>query len=129
MEKARKFYLIFCSVLLVHSAIAFYRHHASAGRVSGILSVSLLGLHFAAPAFSLTLYRLYTALFMFLGKCLTKLFMVLFFYVILFPYGWILRLLSGDLLHRELRPKKVSYWIEREPVHPDIADKRCENPF
>ncbi|MBI3315813.1 MAG: hypothetical protein HYZ87_02425 [Candidatus Omnitrophica bacterium] len=129
MKKARKFYLIFCGVLFLHSAIALARHHGFAAGVSGILGVSLLTVHFLAPALSVTLYNLYTALFMFLGKTLTKLFMVLFFYVILTPYGLLLRLLKGDMLFRALDPKRKSYWIERPAGDPEVSDRRCENPF
>lgn len=129
LKKARKFYLVFCGVLLAHSVIAFTRHHGLAGRISGGVAIFLITLHFLAPALSVTVYNLYTALFSFLGRLLTKVFMVLFFYVIFSPYGFFLRLVRGDLLCRKWEPGAESYWMERKKAAPEVSDKACENPF
>ena len=129
MKEVRRFYLIFCSILITYSVIAFYRHHGLLSRIFGGVGVGLILLHFLAPAVSETLYRLQRAVLSALGGILTKIFMCVFFCAIFSPYGILLRWLQGDPLHRRKDSKKTSYWIERKAASLEDSEKFCRNPY
>ena len=62
-----------------------------------------------------------------LGWVNTRLFLGLFFYLILTPMGLLVRLLGKDLLDERIDRKASSYWKKRDPAPPDPS--RFERMF
>jgi hypothetical protein len=62
-----------------------------------------------------------------LGKIMTPVFMAVLFYVVVTPYGAVLRLFGHDALRLRGAPKENSYWLSRRPPGP--APESMVNQF
>ncbi len=107
------FIAVFCGCL-IYTSLAIWRHHTTRATVIGSIGAFLMFIYIFLPPVSDALFRLHTAILTKIGEFLTKAFMILFFYVIFCPYGFLLRLTCGDLLKRAIEPDKSSYWIEKK---------------
>lgn|GEM_PF-2875571 len=125
---SKRFYRVVPFILAGVSCFTFYRGHAAFGWAAGGFCAFLVVLRLASASAADAFYRLYSGLLTKLGELLTKLFMIVFFYVIFAPYGLLVRALQGDALKRRLEPVRDSYWIHR-PKPTEKDDKACENPY
>lgn len=126
-KQARRFYWIIGTVLTVYATLAWRNGHFTRSKVMVGVALTLLCIHYVLPGLSLSLFQLNQRLLSKLGSFLTKLFLILFFYVIFTPYGVLIRLFQKDPLQRALEPKRTSYWIPRG--NPETQGKECENPY
>ena len=127
LKKSRRFYCIFCPVLVSVAALSFFTGHAVRAGVLAAVSLALLTLHLALPDPAAALFEVYSSLMSKIGALATKVFMILFFYAIFTPYGFIVRVFQGDALKREIDASVKSYWISKSEA--DNDSERCERPF
>lgn len=127
VKKSLKFYRIFCPVLLAVAGASYWTGHAVRAAVLTGLSLCLLVFHLALPERAAAFFKAYSAFMSKAGGWLTRVFMILFFYVIFTPYGLLVRTLQGDVLKRRFDASAGSYWIPKNET--DNAAERCERPF
>lgn len=129
----RKFGVITGLVLVVLAALVMFKHRGDPVMftrpvmVMGIAGAVCLGAGLAAP----TLLKHVHLAFSFIGLCIawlvTRLALLIMFYIVFFPVGLVFRIIGKDGLRRRLDPDIRSYWIQRpdEPFDP----ARCRRLF
>ncbi len=127
LKQARRFYWIIGTALSVYAFLAWRNAHFTRSKAMLGVALMLLCIHYALPGFSLSLFQLNQRFLSKLGALLTKLFLILFFYVIFTPYGILIRFFQKDPLQRALEPKRASYWVRRGDA--EAQSKACENPY
>jgi carbamoyltransferase len=107
---ARRFGLVWTAVLAALAAGVLYLDRpvqAAAFAAAGVAVV--LAAFFAAPVWT-TVYRLWTKLAMVLGRLVSKLVLVLFYYLVLTPAGLAKRLFGEPALDTAVRDGRETYW-------------------
>lgn len=122
-KRMKLFYAIVPCVLFAWAGVALWREHAARAAVLASIGAVLLALRYLLPSAAAALFRAQAALLGRIGSFLTKAFMTIFFYVIFCPYGALMRLFGGDLLHRRPDPKLKTYWL------PKKEKPNCETPY
>jgi hypothetical protein len=112
-SQARKTALLVAAVLLLIAAWSVYRGRATVVAVFGSLGAALaltgLLLPAAARAFHTAWMRFASAL----GRVNSRVLLTLMYYLVLTPYGFVMRLAGRDPLRRRGAARE-SYWIKRK---------------
>ena len=82
------------------------------------IGVAFLAVALAHPALLRPLNRLWTRLGLLLHRIVNPIVMGLLFFLVLTPFGTVLRLLGKDPLRRHFDRTATSYWILRTPPGP-----------
>jgi len=106
--------LQFSIMLIIASLLFFLFHHIVFGIIIYSLSFLVLLCGFFIPTAFAAFDKLGRFLGTFVGRLLTYLLLVPFFYLCFFPGRLILNLLGKDPMKRNLEPSATTYWIERE---------------
>ena len=112
-KECRKFGLSVGIVLIIISVIlAFYDTGSFVyfGSIGGLLVISAV----IAPALLKPLQKIWMILAVIMGFIMTRLILLILFYLILTPIGLIARLFGKDFLDLKLNKEQVSYWNKRE---------------
>lgn len=112
-RQARKTALIVSGVLVLLSAWNFYRGRMTVGIVLGSLGLALLLIGLLLPALARRFHLYWMKLAVALGYLNSRVLLSLLFYLVLTPYGLVLKLFGRDSLNRRKKGRE-SYWIERE---------------
>jgi hypothetical protein len=80
-----------------------------------------------APSLLRSANRLWMKFGELLGKVMTPVFMAVLFYVVVTPYGAVMRLFGHDALRVRSAPQDDSYWLPRRPPGP--APESMANQF
>jgi hypothetical protein len=83
-----------------------------------VIGVAFLAIALARPALLRPLNRLWTQFGLLLHKIVNPIVMGLLFFLILTPFGLVLRMLGKDPLRRHFDRAASSYWILRTPPGP-----------
>jgi hypothetical protein len=125
-KELRDFGITLGAVCGLFGALLFWR-----GRSSYMTFVTLCGVFLVSgvlfPTILKPLQRIWMAFSLLLGWIMTRIILVMLFYLVITPLGVIRRLLSKDSLIRKLNEQCDTYWIEKEQVTQD--HKRYENQF
>ncbi len=124
--KIRNFGVLFFVVMAGLAGLSLYRGHTTWPWFAGAALVFLLLGFFAKPVLR-PLYVGWMTFAFALGWINTRIILGVFFYVILFPVGLVIRITGNDPLARKLNRNQSSYWIKREPVALDR--QRYARPF
>ena len=119
----RAFGLTMAGALAVLSGIVWY----AGGQRPTILPIAAAGflvVALALPGLLLPLNRLWRALGMRLSKVSNLLILGTFFFLVLVPTGFIIRLVGRDPLRRNREPEAKSYWspVDRQTDADTLAD-------
>lgn len=60
-----------------------------------------------------------------IGEFIQKLFLMLFFYILLLPLSILMKIFKGDFLHKNTDKKSVSFWIDY--IYSESPDQSKEN--
>ena len=125
-KKVRSFGLLFGFLFLAIAAYLLYRERAEWVwlAVPGILFI-LAGI--ALPSALRPVYVAWMKFAFVLAWINTRLILGIFFYFVLTPLGFLLRMMGKDLLEERIDKNAKSYWIPREQRFPDR--KRLERLF
>jgi Saxitoxin biosynthesis operon protein SxtJ len=88
------------------------------------VAVAFAAVALVRPQLLHPLNRLWLALGRLLHKIVSPLVMGLIFFAAVTPTGWIMRLRGKDLLLLKRRPDQKSYWIRRQPTHPETESMK-----
>ncbi len=117
----RKFGLTIGTVLLVIGAFLFFKGKDPAvyWAAAGFL---LIVVSFAAPTVLKPLNKIWMTLAIMLGWVMTRVILVILFYLVLTPTGLIARSFGKDFLDRRIDRTSKSYWQKREKKTFDRRD-------
>lgn len=105
---------------MVHYQIGLFRlvpENATRGTACALAGLAAYCVLFAlaAPAALRWLYVTLTVLTYPIGFLASCLVMILFFYLVITPFGILFRLIGRDAMHRSFDPSATTYWIPRSP--------------
>jgi hypothetical protein len=111
--QARKTALVVACVLLAIAAWNLYRGRTVVVAVFGITGATLLVVGLLLPAAARVFHRAWMRLASALGYVNSRVLLTLMYYLVLTPYGFVMRLAGRDPLKRRGKPGE-SYWIPRK---------------
>ena len=120
-KKLREFGLTIGSVLLILGGIAMWRGRATAHYLFAA-GAAFIVLGLTIPFALKPLQKLWMGLGIVLGFFVSRVILLVLFYGMMTPIGFIMKLLGKDLLDERIDKTKTSYWHER-----DIAAKPRES--
>ena len=112
-SSARKNMLVVAATLAAIAALNLYRHRTSTAEILGGLALALFLVAVVSPAWAQRFNRGWMGLAGVLGYVNTRILLSLAYYVIMTPFGMLLRLMGHDPLCRR-GARKESYWIPRQ---------------
>jgi len=121
----RRFGLLMAAPLMIIGVLLVWK-----GRVLGpyvvVLAALFLIVGLAAPKLLRPIERVWMAFARLMSVVMTHVLLTLTFFLVIAPFGTVLRLLGKDILQRRFDPQKQSYWT---PVEPDGPCSRPEKPY
>jgi carbamoyltransferase len=123
---ARRNALVVALVLAGLAAWNVHRHRPVLSEVLGGLALALCLVALISPSWTERFNRGWMAFAAALGYVNSRVVLVLVYYVVVMPFGLVLRLAGHDPLHRRA-PRRESYWVPREIPHQSRSG--FERPF
>lgn len=87
-------------------------------------AAAMLAIALIAPGWLAMPNRAWTRLGRLLGRILNPVVIAILFYVVIAPFGILMRLVRRDPLRLRFDRDAASYWIDREPAGPDPASMK-----
>jgi len=109
----KKFGLTVGIVLIALAGVLFLKQKPSA-IYCGIIGITLFFLALAAPIILKPLNKAWMALSIILGWIMTRIILILLFYIALTPLSLIARIFGKDFINKKKRGPEDSYWQKRE---------------
>ena len=125
-KELRQFGITF-AVVLGFLSFWFLWRGRDEGYVLLIISIVFLALGLFLPNLLKPLQKLWMTLAVLLGWLMTRVILIILFYLVVNPIGLLARLCGKDFLNKKFDSKADSYWIPREATTPD--KKTYENQF
>ncbi|MBE7560873.1 hypothetical protein HS125_18750 [bacterium] len=97
------------------------------GEVFVVIGVALVICGLVAPMLLRPVEKAWWALALALNIVVSRVLLSLFFYLVMFPIGFIMRLVGRDPMERRWRKDVPTYWTPRKP-QPDV-EKHCKRQF
>jgi hypothetical protein len=123
---ARRNALLVAAVLAVLAAWNVHRHRPLLAGMLGGLSLALCLVALISPSWTARFNRGWVAFAAALGYVNSRVLLSLMYYLVVTPFGVVLRLAGHDPLHRR-GPQRESYWVPREI--PRQSRSGFERPF
>lgn len=125
--EAGRFGIILSILLLIIASISWWKGHGERASVlSGAAGLALL-LTLTARALWIRFYRIWMRVVGAIGRIVTLALLTSFFFLVLTPYGWILRLAGRRAMDLEWKEGRPTFWIEK--TQPDATAERYRRPF
>ena len=115
-KQARNFGLMLLPILLGLAGLAYWRGRERAALILAVLSVVPPILTFAAFPLWLRFFGAWMKLAEVLSWVMTRVILSVFFFGVLTPIGFVMRLFRADPLDRNWKNRRPSYWVDKEPV-------------
>ena len=116
-KTVRNFGLILSAILFVLGILAFFQGHGRY-KIEWPLSV-VIGLLAIRPRGVLShIYRAWMIAAEIISWFVLRVVLGIFFYLVVAPIGFLMRLFQGDLLDETIDRKAVTYWKKRPPKAP-----------
>lgn len=125
-SELRKFGLTVGAAFALLGLISWYRGHVTPPRVLWTLATALVVPGLLAPALLEPVHRSWMRFGFVLGEVNSRVILTVFFYLVVTPAGFVLRL-ARDPLNRSLREARRSQWIKRERTA--VERERYERQF
>ncbi|MEI8350388.1 MAG: SxtJ family membrane protein [Candidatus Omnitrophota bacterium] len=127
MKKIREFGFVLALILCVIGTVNFFKGH---DKISGwlfIFSTVSFVLSFFSPRVILPIYIVFTKIGHVLGWINTRIILSIIFYLVITPFGLVMKLFKKDPLEKSICKTKDSYWVKRNPAENDV--NRYEQAF
>jgi 4-amino-4-deoxy-L-arabinose transferase-like glycosyltransferase len=126
-SELRRFGLTVGGMFLLLGLVSWWRGHVLPPRVFWTLGVLLVVPGLLAPAILGPVQRAWMRGGAMLGEVNSRILLTVFFYLVVAPFGLVLRTFVRDPLDRSMRGGERSNWIKRKPAPLDRA--RYEQQF
>jgi hypothetical protein len=121
----RRFGMVMAAGLGLIGAILLWRHRPAWPAFLGAAAFFLLA-GLALPRVLAPIERAWMTLAGWISVGMTYVILTLAFYLVITPFGLLLRALGKDFLHRGFEKDTPSYWV---PVAPDSPGSRPDKPY
>jgi len=112
----RKFGLTVGIVLAVLGAVLLWRQK-DFYRICFIASAPLIVLGLVLPVVLKPIQKVWMTLAILMGWVMTRVLLILLFFVIVTPIGFVAKIFGKDFLNRKFqKDQQASYWIKRKPI-------------
>lgn len=111
---------------LIGAYLAFWKG-SSSGYVWIAAGAALAATRAIRPLF-LIVYRVWIGISVTLGYFVSRILIIIIFFLVIIPTGFIMHLVGRDPMERKLDPKASSYWKKRKPETDDTVE-RYERQF
>jgi ABC-type uncharacterized transport system permease subunit len=112
-KELRKFGLTVGSVLAVLAAVLVWRARPSAPYVAAVAATLFVG-GLLAPGLLRPVEKVWMKIAEALGFVSTRVILAVAFYLIILPFGLVIRILGRDLLSLKIEPDAETYWSKAE---------------
>ena len=119
--------LLFLGILTVIGAYQYFWKGSDSWYYWVGVGVVLAALRLIPPVFR-QLYRLWLRFSVILGYFISRIILVITFFVAVLPIGILMRMFGKDPMDRKLDPQASSYWAKREDEE-DYSIERYERQF
>lgn len=119
--------LLFLGILSVIGAYKFFWKGSDSWYYWVGAGVVLAGLRLIPPVFR-QLYGLWLRFSVILGYFVSRIILVITFFIAVLPIGILMRILGKDPMERKLDPQAPTYWIKRDEQE-DYSIERYEKQF
>jgi hypothetical protein len=106
------------ATLAILAAWNHYKAHAATALVLGVVAVILAGAGLFAPRMAAMFHSAWMRLAEVLGFVNTRILLALMYWLVITPWGWIIKLCRHDALLRRSSPKDT-YWVPRNNSRQD----------
>jgi hypothetical protein len=111
-RQARKTALVVAVTLGALAAWNLYKGHAMPALILGLASAALAGAGLFVPQLAMPFHLAWMRLAEVLGFVNTRILLALMYWLVITPWGWILKLCRHDALLRR-SPPEDTYWVQR----------------
>ncbi len=111
VRELRRFGLLFGGVFFTLTVVALWKHQP-AWEICLMLSLFFFTAGFFRPALLKPVRKVWMILSLLMGWVMTRVILVLLFYLVIFPIGFLSRCAGKDFLDRKIEPGKESYWMD-----------------
>ena len=112
LKNARLFGLLIAAVLLIIAALDFYKNKSFSFVI--VINIFLLStISIFSPKYLVTLSKIWINSGLVLGKIFSPLILSLIFFLVIFPFGIVIKILRVDFLREGKYKNKKSFWINR----------------
>jgi len=125
-RELRQFGITIGLVLVVWGSWLLWREHEGGYRLL-IIAALFLSLGLILPTSLKPFHKLWMTLAVLLGWLMTRIILIILFYLVMTPIGLLAKLSGKDFLDRKFNREAQSYWIPRKAATPD--KKHYENQF
>lgn len=116
-RELKKFGLLVGSVFVVLSAIGMYRGWSTVANGMFLLTgVVLLSCGMFLPESLKQAYKVWMAAAFAIGWLVSRMILIVLFYVVLTPVGFLARSFHKEFLDTDFRKKRESYWIPKSAI-------------
>ena len=113
-KSVRKFGLLVGVVLILIAAWMFLKHRFENTRLLlSAIGILLILLGVLIPSLLKGVYRFWMGIAFAIGWIVSRILLIILFYIIITPTGLLLRLFGKDLLDIKSKNKRESYWISK----------------
>lgn len=117
----RKFSLIMGVALMV-TGIALFLKENRLHAIFLLVSPCLILTGLLAPKFLLPIHKVWMTIAVMMGWVMTRLILVVLFYLVITPVGLGARLFGKDILSQKIERDAESYWIKRGEIDIETSD-------
>ncbi len=109
----KKFAIIMGMAFLLITMLALFRHrHINLS--FAMISASFFVIAFTVPSILKPFYFIWMRLAFVLSWINTRLILIIMFYLVFAPIGFVIRLVGKDLLERKIEKNSISYWQRKD---------------
>ena len=121
VRQSLEFAAILAGLGLVFSGLSWWRGHETRAAVFAGVGVGALAVALIVRPLWIRFFRLWMKLAEGMGWVMTRVILSVFFFVVLTPFGVVMRLLGKSTLDTKWPDARSTYWIDKEPVEASIA--------
>ena len=125
-RELKQFGITIAVVLAILSCWFLWRGR-DGGYILLIITILFLALGLFLPNLLKPLQKMWMTLAVLLGWVMTRVILIVLFYLVVTPIGLLARICGKDFLNRKFDREAQSFWIERKSANPD--KKKYENQF
>ncbi len=125
--EAGRFGIILSALLLILGAISWWRDAPTRAFALTVVATVALAFTLAARPLWIRFFRGWMWVVEKIGRAVTLTLLTGFFFLVLTPYGWILRLAGRRALDLAWKKPRSSYWVEKPAA--ETTAERYRRPF
>ena len=119
-RQALEFAAILALLGLVAGGISWWRGHPGRAQLFAGIGLGALAVALVLRPVWIRFFRLWMKMAEGMGWVMTRVILTLFFFLVLTPFGIVMRLLGKPTLDTAWHDGKTTYWIDKEPVEASL---------